>query len=90
MQLLVPLVAALVPLLIAPGLVSYFDITPKIAILLLGLALILLYREANTFNVRALAGTKPGRLFIGLLAAEWLSSAIATASSANWALSLDG
>ena len=35
MQLLVPLVAALVPLLITPGLCLYFDITPKIAILLL-------------------------------------------------------
>jgi len=90
MQLLVPLLAALVPLLITPGVVSYFDITPKIAILLLGVALILLYRGANASNVRALAGTTAGRLFIGLLGAEWLSTAIATASSANRALSLDG
>jgi O-antigen ligase len=90
MQFLVPLVAALVPLLITPGLVSYFDITPKIAILLLGVALIVLYREANASNVRALAGATAGRLFIGLLGAEWLSTAIASVSSANWALSLDG
>src|ERR1700680_195230 len=90
MQFLVPLVAALVPLLITPGLVSYFDITPKIVILLLGAALIVLYREANTSNMRALAGATAGRLFIGVLSAEWLSTAIATISSSNWALSLDG
>src|ERR1700693_6227278 len=90
MHILVPLVAALVPLLITPGLLSYFDITPKIAILLLGLALIVLYREANASNVRALASATAGRWFICLLGAEGLSTGIATMSSANWALSLDG
>ena len=37
MRFIVPLVAALVPLLITPGWFSHFDITPKIAILLCGL-----------------------------------------------------
>ena len=90
MQLLVPLVAALVPLLITPGLVSYFDITPKIAILLCGLALIVLYSEANICNVRALASAAAGRLFMGVVAAEWLASGIATVASSNWVLSLNG
>src|SRR5579864_3834950 len=33
-----PLIAALVPLVIAPGLLFYFDVTPKVVILLLGVA----------------------------------------------------
>ena len=36
--MLLPLVVALVPLVIAPGLLFFFDVTPKIALLLLGVA----------------------------------------------------
>jgi O-antigen ligase len=35
---ILPLIAALVPLVIAPGFLFYFDVTPKLAILLLGVA----------------------------------------------------
>jgi O-antigen ligase len=35
---ILPLIAALVPLVIAPGLLFYFDVTPKVVILLLGVA----------------------------------------------------
>jgi len=35
---IVPLIAALVPLVIAPGILFYFDVTPKVVILLLGVA----------------------------------------------------
>jgi hypothetical protein len=38
---LVPLIAALVPLLITPGALAYFDITPKIALVLLAMTLML-------------------------------------------------
>ena len=48
-------IAALVPLLITPGGLAYFDVTPKIAILLLGAALILLYPAENLRNVSAIA-----------------------------------
>ena len=34
----VPVCAALAPLLIAPGLLFYFDITPKVAVILLAAA----------------------------------------------------
>ena len=73
MHVLVPLIAALLPLVIAPGLVSYFDITPKIAILLFGTTLILLYPAANVRNVRALMTGPLGRWFVVLLAAQWLA-----------------
>jgi len=90
MLLLMPLVAALVPLLIVPGVLAYFDITPKIAILLCGTALMLLHSRANSYNVRALLRRSAGRWLAGLLAAEWLAFAIAGALSSNRALSFGG
>src|ERR1700683_2761921 len=82
MRLLVPLIAALVPLLITPSALAYFDVTPKIAFLLIGTALILLYRaqniRRNIGNVSAILSSKLGRWWVALLAAQWLSSALAT------------
>jgi len=90
MRFLVPLVAALVPLVITPGLLSYFDITPKIAILLFGLSLILLYPSANISNLRVLLRAPAGRWFACLIGLTWLGSAIATAFSSYPLLSLNG
>lgn len=90
MHVLVPLVAALVPLVITPGWLSYFDITPKIAILLLGLSLSLLHPSANLSNLRTLLGTVAGRWFAGLIGLTWLGSAIATGFSVYPLLSLNG
>jgi O-antigen ligase len=90
MHVLVPLVAALVPLLITPGLLANFDITPKIVVLLLGLSLILLYPAANLSNVRLLLRTQAGRLFAWLIGLTWLAGGIATAFSAYPLLSLNG
>jgi O-antigen ligase len=90
MHILVPLVAALVPLIITPGLLSYFDITPKIAVLLFGLALSLLYPAANLSNLRALLRAPAGRWFAALIGLTWLVGGIATAFSTYPLLSLDG
>ncbi len=90
MPILVPLVAALVPLVITPGLLSYFDITPKIAILLFGLSLILLYPTANISNLHVLLRAPAGRWFVYLIGLTWLGSAIATAFSSYPLLSLNG
>jgi hypothetical protein len=78
MRLLVPLIAALVPLLITPGALAYFDVTPRIVFLLFGTALILLYRAQNIRNVSAILGARVGesnvgRWWVELLAAQWLS-----------------
>src|SRR5580692_12925647 len=75
---LVPLIAALVPLLITPGVLAYFDVTPKIAILLSGVALMLLQVGANSCNVRVLWGATSGRWLVGLLTVEWVVFAIAS------------
>src|SRR5260370_9991016 len=90
MHYLVPLVVALIPLVITPGLLSYFDITPKIAILLFGVSLTLLCRSENERNLRVLLSTRAGRWFAGLLGATWLAAAIATPFSLHPALSLNG
>jgi O-antigen ligase len=90
MHVLVPLIAALLPLVIAPGLVSYFDITPKIAILLFGTTLILLYPATNVRNVRALMTGPLGRWFVILLAAQWLAVAAVTVFSSYPGLSFGG
>jgi O-antigen ligase len=90
MHILVPLVAALVPLIITPGLLSYFDITPKIAVLLFGLSLSLLYPAANLSNLRGLLRARAGGWFAALIGLTWLVSAIATAFSTYPLLSLNG
>lgn len=90
MRLLVPLIAALVPLVITPGLLAYFDVTPKIAFLLIGTALILLYRCANLRNLGAVLRSRIGRWWVALMAAQWLASGIATAFSTHPPLSLSG
>jgi O-antigen ligase len=87
---LVPLLAALVPLLIAPGLLAYFDITPKIAILLLGTTLMLSQWRANSYNVRGLWSVGAGKWLAGLLAVEWIAFAVASLFSSDRPLSLNG
>src|SRR5450755_1095159 len=74
--LTLPLIVALVPLVIAPGLVFYFDVTPKVALLLLGVALALPW-----FAPAKLWSFRPGRWFCGLLAIQAASLILSTALS---------
>ena len=90
MSLVMPAIAALVPLLIAPGFLSHFDITPKLASLLLGVALILLYTSVNVHNIYNLIRRKAGQWFVGALIAECLITAFATLFSLHRMVSLNG
>lgn len=85
MALLLSAVVALLPLILTPHVLFYYDFTPKIAVLLLGTALALplaLGRErARSAGLRWLAI---------LLLAQALSVAMATAFSTDRALSLGG
>jgi O-antigen ligase len=67
-----PLIVALVPLLIAPGLLFFYDVTPKVALLLLGVA-------------AALPWTAPGRL-MARREGRWLL-AVCAASAGSLILS---
>jgi len=90
MQLCVLLIVALVPLAIAPGLLSAFDITPKIAILLFCESAMLLFCKQLVNGVQVLFESAAGKLFATLLAVQWLSSVASTLSSSNPALSIYG
>lgn len=87
MQAVLMLVIALVPLVIAPGFSFYFDITPKVVIVLLGAAVAL---PLGIRNLQMLFRTRTGRLLLALLALEFLSLAVSTAVSINPQLSLTG
>ncbi len=90
MAILAPVVFALLPLLVLPGVVFYYDITPKIAVLLLGTAAALLFFRDNRRAVLALLGTRAGRVFAALLAAQQVSLIVSTVFSDNPSLSLGG
>jgi O-antigen ligase len=86
MRILLPVVAALVPAAILPGFSFYFDITPKIVILLAGVALSLLLWDASWPASRA----RYTRWMLLLFALQLLWLAIASAMSTHPALSVYG
>jgi O-antigen ligase len=89
MRILLPLVAALVPLAIAPHLLFYFDVTPKVVLLLCGAAFALLMGPGRN-AWKSLLARPAGRWFCGLLAAQVLSLVISSAFSVARDLSLHG
>ncbi len=91
MELILWLTVFLVPLLIAPQVLFYFDVTPKVIVLLLGTALLLPWfcvRRAT--ELREFLDRRCGRLFALLLALQGLSLALAAILSTNTARSLFG
>jgi O-antigen ligase len=85
MAILLSAILALLPLILAPGLFYYYDITPKVVVLLTGTAigLILTRREMH-------ARSSQLRVFGILLLAQAVSLALSTAFSSEVALSLGG
>ena len=79
-----------VPLVILPGFSFYFDITPKVVILLLGTAAVLAFWGAWAPGLARLLQDGPGRWFIALLAAQMLSLIVSTVFSAQPELSFAG
>jgi len=90
MATLVSVVLASLPLLILPGILFYYDVTPKIAILLLASGAALLFFRENGRAMRALFATREGRWFALLLGVQQVSLIAATVFSDNAALSLGG
>jgi O-antigen ligase len=79
-------VAAVVSLIITPGLLFYFDVTPKVGVLLIGTAALLVL--LGTAPIRS--WPRPVRLFAILLAIEALAATVATVLSTRPELSLLG
>jgi hypothetical protein len=84
MRFVLPLVAAVLPVVIAPGFLFYFDVTPKLLILLIGAA------ASLTLWRGELPAGRRNRIFLLLLLLEGLSLALSTALSTHPALSLNG
>jgi O-antigen ligase len=82
---LLPLVVALVPLIIAPGLLFYFDVTPKVALLLMGVAAALPW-----FSPCKLTARREGRWLCLLLGAQAVSLIFSTVLSTRARLSVFG
>jgi len=85
MRILLPAAAALVPLAFLPGFSFYFDITPKILILLLITAAALCLWDGSSVR-----GHTPANWLLLLLLAQIAWLAVATALSRNPALSFNG
>ncbi len=83
--MLLPLIVALVPLVIAPGLLFYYDVTPKIVILVLGVAAALPW-----FSPARLLAWREGRWLAMLLGAQGASLILSTVFSGRAGLSVTG
>ncbi len=92
LQVTIASVLALTPLLIWPGQVFYFDVTPKVAIVLIGtsIGLLLLQCASMRGRIRRLWADPVGRCFILLSAAQLIALLASTVFSSNPALSWNG
>ncbi len=89
MAVILGAVLALVPILIAPGALFYFDVTPKIAVLLFGAAAGLLWLAARG-RLSPLLAFPLGRWFSALLAVALASLLLSAALSKHPLFSLGG
>jgi len=90
MPLLAVALPFLTPLLLTPHLLFYYDITPKVALLLLGAALALALASRNLDSVTAFGGTRPGRWFLLAGAASLAVTAVTTLLATHRDLALYG
>ncbi|MGJ5817450.1 O-antigen ligase family protein [Paludibaculum fermentans] len=90
MGILLPVTLALLPLLILPSVVFYYDITPKVAVLLFGAGLGLFWFEDNRRALISLWNGKHGRWFLLLLTAQLGSLLLSTATSQHPWFSVGG
>jgi O-antigen ligase len=83
-------VLALTPLLILPAYFFYYDVTPKVAIVLIGAAIGLLLRALTLWGARRLWANPLGRWFCLLAAAQLISLLLSTFFSSHPALAWNG
>jgi O-antigen ligase len=91
-QLTIAALLALTPLLVLPGYFFYYDVTPKVAVVLIGAAigLLLFVRDSSFAGVRRLWANPLGRWFCLLAATQLISLLLSTLFSSNLALSWNG
>lgn len=77
-------------LVIAPGLLFYYDITPKIAVILFGTASVLVSHRKWTPGLAALLASTSGRWFLAALGLNAFSLAVSTVTAGDPALAFTG
>lgn len=92
MQLTIAAVLALTPLLILPGYLFYYDVTPKVDVMLIGtiVGLLLVLRNSNFARAGHVWQDPLGRFFTLLAAAQIISLLLSTLFSRYPALSWNG
>ena len=89
MALILGAILALVPLFIAPGIIFYFDVTPKAVVLLFGAAAAAVWFAARESGA-ALVRLREGRRLLWLLGTAAAVLVVSTALSTDAALSFGG
>lgn len=87
---LIPAIVAGVPLLILPGVSFYFDITPKVVVLLWGTGVAALFWRGYGPGLQAVVSDRVGRWFVVLIGAQAISLAVSTVFSTQTPLSFAG
>jgi O-antigen ligase len=83
-------IIAAIALILTPGLLFHFDVTPKVVVLLVGTSLALLFFRKTFAELRALTKTKVGLWFTVVLIAQLAWTAFVSLHSAFPELSLFG
>lgn len=90
MLLAVVAVPFLLPLILAPRMLLYFDITPKVAVILLGAGALLTLMSFHLDSLRAFVGTRYGRWYTGAAAASIFITILATLTAVHPELAWNG
>ena len=80
----------LVPLILAPHVLFYYDITPKVTVMLLGTAALLAFTSFSLDYIRAFVGTRYGRLYAAAAGASILVAILTTVGAVHPLLSWNG
>jgi O-antigen ligase len=80
----------LAPLALTPHLLFYYDITPKVVLLLLGAAIALALTSRKLDSLLAFCGTRPGRWYTAAACAAVVLAGVATLTSAHPDLAWNG
>ena len=88
MRRLAVAISFLSPLALAPHILFYYDVTPKIVILFVGAAAALILAAFHLDSLRAFCGTREGKAFsaaaVGFLAITAISAAMAAHPALAW------
>ena len=90
MRVVIAGVLGVIPALITPALLYYFDVTPKTAFLLAGCAVLLLFVRRNAANIGSFIAAPLGRWFAVVIAVECASLAASAIAAPDPALATFG